>query len=311
MSKNKTGNREYKSDVFSMLMQYPENALQVYNALNHSDYSDPGEIEIITTNHGVSLSIRNDASFIINRYINYYEHQSTYSPNMPLRCLIYYVNDLEKYVKVKKKDLYSSKKIALPTPHFVIFYNGPAAMPETETMRLSAAYYHKTETPELEVICTAYNINPTFNEELKQKAGVLYGYMVFVEKVREYNEVMDSLEEAIYRAIDECIEEDILKEFFATRRDEVVKVTEIDMTFETREELIRRDSLEEGIEIGRKEGREIGKEEGIEEGKKQAVLSMVNKGYLTVSQGAEELGISEEELRRIVTGADSVTKEEQ
>ena len=77
---------------------------------------------------------------------------------------------------------------------------------------------------------------------------------------------MDSLEEAIQRAIDECIKEDILKEFFTTRRDEVVKVTEIDMTFETREELIRRDSLEEGIEIGRKEGRK--------EGEKQAVLSI-------------------------------------
>ena len=76
-------------------------------------------------------------------------------------------------------------------------------------------------------------------------------------------------------------------------------MTEIDMTFETREELIRRDSLEEGIEIGR------------EEGKKQAIASMISKGLLTVTQGAEELGISEEELQRIVTGADPVTKEEQ
>jgi len=76
-------------------------------------------------------------------------------------------------------------------------------------------------------------------------------------------------------------------------------VTEIDMTFETREELIRRDSLEEGIEIGR------------EEGKKQAIASMISKGLLTVTQGAEELGISEEELQRIVTCADPVTKEEQ
>ena len=76
-------------------------------------------------------------------------------------------------------------------------------------------------------------------------------------------------------------------------------MTEIDMTFETREELIRRDSLEEGIEIGR------------EEGKKQAIASMISKGLLTVTQGAEELGISEEELQRIVTGADPVTREEQ
>ena len=68
------------------------------------------------------------------------------------------------------------------------------------------------------------------------------------------------------------------------------------MTFETREELIRRDSLEEGIEIGRKEG--------IEQGKRQMVVSMINNGKLTVTQGAEELGISEEELQRIVTGAE-------
>ena len=31
-------NREYKSDVFSMLMENKSYALEVYNALNHSDY---------------------------------------------------------------------------------------------------------------------------------------------------------------------------------------------------------------------------------------------------------------------------------
>lgn len=33
-----TGNREYKSDVFSMLLEDPENALSLYNAMNDSDY---------------------------------------------------------------------------------------------------------------------------------------------------------------------------------------------------------------------------------------------------------------------------------
>ncbi len=78
MPNENAGNREYKSDVFSMLMEDKKNALEVYNALNESDYSDPDELEIITSNHGISLSIRNDASFIIDRQINYYEHQSTY-----------------------------------------------------------------------------------------------------------------------------------------------------------------------------------------------------------------------------------------
>ena len=58
-------NREYKSDVFSMLMESKENALEVYNALNDSEYTNPEEVEIVQLERGVSLSIRNDASFII------------------------------------------------------------------------------------------------------------------------------------------------------------------------------------------------------------------------------------------------------
>ena len=48
-------NREYKSDVFSMLMEDKENALSLYNALNGSDYSDPEEVQICTLEKGVLL----------------------------------------------------------------------------------------------------------------------------------------------------------------------------------------------------------------------------------------------------------------
>ena len=53
-------NREYKSDVFSMLMESKENALEVYNALNDSEYTNPEEVEIVQLERGVSLSIRNE-----------------------------------------------------------------------------------------------------------------------------------------------------------------------------------------------------------------------------------------------------------
>ena len=32
------GNRQYKSDVFSMLLEDPQNALEVFNAVNGTDY---------------------------------------------------------------------------------------------------------------------------------------------------------------------------------------------------------------------------------------------------------------------------------
>ena len=92
------GNREYKSDVFGMLMEEPGYALEVYNALNQSDYRDPGLVEVCRLERGISLSVRNDAAFILDMNLSVYEHESTICPNMPLRALIYVTNILEQWV---------------------------------------------------------------------------------------------------------------------------------------------------------------------------------------------------------------------
>ena len=60
------GNREYKSDVFGMLMEEPGYALEMYNALNHSDYRNSGLVEVCSLERGISLSVRNDAAFILD-----------------------------------------------------------------------------------------------------------------------------------------------------------------------------------------------------------------------------------------------------
>ena len=126
-------NREYKSDVFSMLMEDKANALEVYNALNGSDYTDPEDVELVHLEKGVSLSIRNDASYIIDMNFSFYEHQSTYNRNMPLRSMIYFVNALDDWLKENEHDLFGRKRIMIPTPHFVVFYNGIEKRPESGT----------------------------------------------------------------------------------------------------------------------------------------------------------------------------------
>ena len=138
--KKMAGNRQYKSDVFSMLLEDPKNALEVFNGVNGTDYDDPSKVEIHLLDKGVSLSIYNDASFILDMNLSLYEHQSTYNPNIPLRNLIYLANLLQKLV--------------------------------------------------------------------------------------------------------------ILEEFLKSRREEVVKMTQLDYTWERREELIRREEYEEGLLVG-------------------------------------------------------------
>ncbi|MDY3109964.1 MAG: hypothetical protein SOW50_07575, partial [Lachnospiraceae bacterium] len=113
-----TENREVKSDVFSMLMMEKKYALQVYNAVNNTNYENPEDIQIFRLEKGISLSMRNDASLILDMYLNIYEHQSTYSPNMPLRSLLYLAEMYK--ILVKDKDLYGRTLIKIPTPKFVV-----------------------------------------------------------------------------------------------------------------------------------------------------------------------------------------------
>lgn len=234
-------NKEYKSDVFSMLMEIPENALSVYNALNESDYRDPSEIEIFRLENGIRLSIRNDSSFIIDAYLSLYEHQSRRNPNMPLRLLIY-VTGLYKHL-VKNKDLFSTALRKIPTPKFAVFYNGVEEGPEEEEMRLSDAFQHPTDEPELELKCTVYNINPDYNRDLLGKCSVLKEYTAFVEQVREY-EKLYPLEEALDHAINSCISEHILEDFLRKNRAEVKRVSMLDYTFERRIKLAEEENRE-------------------------------------------------------------------
>lgn len=252
-----TENREYKSDVFSMLMETKEYALQVYNALNGSNISDPDLVEVMKLESGVSLTIRNDASFIVDTSMNIYEHQASYNPNMPLRGLIYLSELLKEYIKENHFDLFGRKKIMIPTPRFAVFYNGTEKRPEKELLNLSGSFLQQTEHPDLEMSCVVLNINPGNNQDFMKGCKVISDYTAFVEKVRENQQSMD--EHSIRNAMDYCIEHNILAEFLSSRYDEVLKTMTLDMTIEARENLIRRDSYEEGLQNGIAQGIENGK----------------------------------------------------
>ena len=73
------------------------------------------------------MAIKNDLSFVIDSRLSLYEHQSTYSPYLPLRMLLY-LADL--YADLtKNENLYGRKKVMLPPPRFIIFYNGEEKQP--------------------------------------------------------------------------------------------------------------------------------------------------------------------------------------
>ncbi len=83
-------NREYKDRLFCFIFGNPENrqwTLELYNAINGTDYTDPSLIRINTIEDVLYLGMHNDVSFIIGETLSLYESQSTYNPNMPLRMM--------------------------------------------------------------------------------------------------------------------------------------------------------------------------------------------------------------------------------
>ena len=88
-------NRKYKDRLFRFLFRNKTDLLALYNAVNGSSYSDPERLEIVTLDDVIFMKMKNDLSFMISNQLNLYEHQSTYSPNMPLRGLIYFTHQYE------------------------------------------------------------------------------------------------------------------------------------------------------------------------------------------------------------------------
>lgn len=308
------GNREYKSDVFSMLMENPVNALELYNAMNGSDYKDPGMVEMCRLDGGISLSIRNDAAFVLDMSLSIYEHQSTVCPNLPLRSLFYLVHILGK--RIRDQVIYGKKLVKIPTPKFAVFYNGKEEQPERYELKLSDAFEQLVEQPELELKCMVYNINRGKNKDLMEKCSVLKDYTIFVDYVQLYSRESDlvNLESVINQAIDRCISENVLRDFLMEHRTEVVKVMTLDYTFERQLMLERREAVEDGRAEGRAEGRVEGRAEGRMEGELLKLIRQTSKKYmknLSVEETADMLDEDIEIIRNIYQAIETVGSEDE
>lgn len=236
-------NRNYKSSIFTMLFSDKRELLGLYNAVSGKDYKDPGLLEVNTLENAIYMAIKNDLSFVIDSQLSLYEHQSIYSPNLPLRMLLY-LADL--YADMtKNENLYGKKKVKIPPPQFIIFYNGVERQPDRRILRLSDLYEVEEEEHKLELEAVMLNVNAGHNRELLQSCKTLADYAEYTACIRKYAEEMDT-EDAVECAIAECIQEGILEEFLRKNRAEAKRMSiyEYDQARHIRQE--REDARNEG-----------------------------------------------------------------
>lgn len=243
-------NRKYKDHLFRFVFQNKKDLLELYNAINGTNYSDPEDLMITTLQDVVYLGMKNDVSFLIGNYMNLYEHQSTFCPNMPLRGLLYFADMYRAYIDANELNVYSTAKVMLPTPKYIIFYNGTDEQPDHMELRLSDAFKENEEAA-LECRAMMLNINYGHNKELMKQCKRLEEYAYFVQAVRSYLQQGKTLEYAAELAIRECIEQDILADILRQNRAEVLNLLLTVYDKKLHEKTLREEGREEGIRLGK------------------------------------------------------------
>lgn len=127
----------YKDRVFRMLFKSRKRLLELYNALNDTAYVNEDDLIVNTLENAIFMKMKNDVSFIIDCNMCLYEHQSGYCPNMPLRGFLYFADLYKKWCG--DIDLCTGKQIKIPTPYYIVFYNGLEKPEEEFVQKLSDA----------------------------------------------------------------------------------------------------------------------------------------------------------------------------
>lgn len=252
---------KYKDALFTFIFEHKEFALSLYNALNHSHYTNVDDLQIVTLKQVLYIKVRNDVAFLFHNEIYLTEQQSTWNPNIPYRILEYVVGEYERYVDDHHYNRYSMTMFKLPAPHFIVFYNGLEETVAESTLRLSDMFIDEEEG-DLELIVRVYNINSPYNTELKRECKPLSEYCWLVERIRSDMEAEEDkrdsqvLGRVITKALEDMPDNLLIKEMLMRERNEV-----IGMIFEEYDEALYRKAAEDYA----KEQNELGKRENAME----------------------------------------------
>lgn len=256
-------NREVKASAFTELFSDPENAAQLYTALDGKEAS-PEDICYTTLEGVLFVARKNDMVFMVkNRVLVISEHQSTLNQNMPLRSVIYYGRTMERLIE--KRALYRNRLIPIPTPEFYMFYNGSRKFPSEKILRLSDAYLEKEGSPMLELTVKVININLPENHSILKKCRPLYEYAWFIQRIRDYTGQGQERDAAIVHAAEDCEREGILADFVRKHGTEAINM------------LFTQFNMDDALEVRY--------EEGIEEGRAEEIIET---GY--------EFGLSDDDI---------------
>ncbi|MBQ3799001.1 MAG: hypothetical protein II837_01785, partial [Treponema sp.] len=184
---------------------------------------------------------------------------------------------------------FGSTLVKIPSPSFVVFYNGNMELPDVSEQRLSDAFEPAGSGEGFEWTAKVINIGGKHSEGLLKKCKALYDYCSYVNCVKGNLKSGMPKTDAVRKALDYAIGENMLDGFFKAQKMEVMNMslTEFDQ--------------EEYDRNRRREGEEIGFNRGKQEDARNALAL-----GLPLEQISQITGLSVADIQALATEAKPV-----
>lgn len=258
------GNRNVKDTVFRAMFRSKEYVLELYRALCPEDTTATvDDLEIITLENVLAVREYNDLGFLVrDKLMILVEAQSTWSDNIIVRLLLYWLIELQQYIERTEQDLFSSRMVRIPMPELFVIYTGerrdmPAAISLNE--KLFAGEW-SGDIP-INIICGGRG-----NDLIAQY--VKFSKMITEEARRTPNDLLGATERTIKR----CRDEGVLVSFLSDHEAEVHNTMQL-FTEEFMKRAMLKTAYREGLDVGL----EVKQREVLE-----GLFGLVNDGTISV-----------------------------
>ena len=274
--------RDINDSVFTFLFSDIEYTKQLYLSLHPEDTDIRDEdFRLVTLENILAIGQYNDLGFQVrDKLILLVEAQSTFSPNIPLRMLMYLAKTYNEYIEEHQLSLYREKKVSIPRPELYVIYTGEKEAPDI--LRLSDMY-EGSGSADLTVRVLRDG----------QPGDILSQYVDFCQVANEQVSLYGRTDEALMSTIQLCLEQGILVPFLDSRKKEVVDI------------MTRLFSQEKAWEMelaaNARENREAGRVEGRVEGRMEAQADMLRRllQKFSILEVSQIMGIPQSEIERL------------
>ena len=276
MAKEKSMRHSGKDTVFRDMFSKKKYLIQMYKALHPEDSTiTKADLKIITLQSILLNGIYNDLGFMVRgkQLMILVEAQSTWSPNIVIRALIYLMSTYQDYFSENKIQLYGSKKVEMPKPELYVIYTGDQGS-HPDVLSMKDEFFPHADC------CIEAKVKIIYLRDNDDIISQYIGFCrIFNEQVALYGRSLNAAKETIRI----CRDKNLLKEYLSERAKEVegIMLTLFDQeqVWNVERENIRSEAFNEGVN------------RGISQGKLSMLIELVRDGSLSLPAAAKKANL--------------------